>query len=52
MNNLIKTADNKPETLNKQFFSQFMKKVSVRNYANISKENYLSDMKARSGGKF
>ena len=67
MNNLIKIADNTPETFDKQLFGQFMKKVAVWNFANISKENYLSlsfddkekiirqyyhDMKAQSGGEF
>ena len=42
MYNLIKIVDNTPETLKEQLFGQFMKKVPVWNYANISKENYLS----------
>ena len=41
MNNLIKIVDNTPETLDEQLFGQFMR-VTVWDYANISKENYLS----------
>ena len=41
MNNLIKIVDNTSETLDEQLFGQFMK-VTVWDYANISKENYLS----------
>ena len=41
MNNLIKITENTPETLDEQLFGQFMKKVAVWDYANISKENYL-----------
>ena len=41
MNNLIKIVDNTSETLDEQLFGQFMK-VRVWDYANISKENYLS----------
>ena len=41
MNNLIKIVDNTPETLDEQLFGQFMK-VTVWDYANVSKENYLS----------
>ena len=67
MNTLIKITENTPETLDAQLFTQFMKKVSVWDYANISKENYLSlsyndkekiikqyyfHMKSQSGGEF
>ena len=41
MNNLIKIVDNTSETLDEQLFGRFMK-VTVWDYANISKENYLS----------
>lgn len=41
-NNLIGIADNTPVTLNKQLFDEFASKVNVWDYANISKENYLS----------
>ena len=66
MNNLIKIANKTPQTFDK-LFGQFMEKVTVWDYANVSKENYLSlshydkekiikqyyfDMKSRSGGKF
>ena len=67
MNNLMKIVDNTPKTLDKQLFGEFMKKVPVWDYANISRENYQSlsyddkekiirryyfNMKAQSGGKF
>ena len=42
MNNLIKIADNTPEPLDEQLFGQSIKKFPVWDYANISKENYLS----------
>ena len=42
MNTLIKIAENTPETHEEQLFTQFMKKVPVWDYPNISKENYLS----------
>ena len=61
MNTLIKITEN-----TSKLFTQFKKKVPVWDYANISKENYLSmsyedkekiikqyylDMKFRSGGE-
>ena len=42
MNNLTKIMDNEPQTLDEQLVGQFMKKVKVWDYANISKENYVS----------
>ena len=39
MNNLIKIADNIPETLDEQLFEEFMKKVNVWDYTDISREN-------------
>ena len=62
MNTLIKITEN-----TSKLFTQFKKKVPVWDYANISKENYLSmsyedkekiikqyylDMKFQSGGEF
>ena len=62
MNTLIKITEN-----TSKLFTQFKKKVPMWDYANISKENYLStsyedkekiikqyylDMKFRSGGEF
>ena len=67
MDKLITLADNVTETINEKLFGEFMKTITVWDYANISKENYLSlfhddkekiirqyyfDMKARSSGKF
>ena len=62
MNKIISIADNATETLDEKLFGGFMKKVTVWNYANISKQSYFSlshdtrqyyfDMKPRSSGKF
>ena len=67
MNTLIKITENTLETVDEQLFTQFMKKVLVWDYLNISKENYLPlnyedkenvikqyyfDMKSWSGGEF
>ena len=67
MNKLISITNNATKTFDKQLFSEFMKRVTIWDYANISRENYLSlshddkekiirqyyfDIKARSGGKF
>ena len=42
MNNSIKIADNTPEPLDEQLLGQSVRKVPLWDYANISKENYLS----------
>ena len=67
MDKLINIANNASETLYEEFFGEFMKKVTLCDYANISKESYLSlshddrekiirqyffDMKARSSVTF
>ena len=67
MDKLINIANNASETLYEEFFGEFMKKVTLCDYANINKESYLSlshddrekiirqyffDMKARSSATF
>ena len=67
MSKLISITNDATETFDEQLFSEFMEMVPVWDYANISRENYLSlshddkekiirqyysDMKARSNGKF
>ena len=67
MNKLLNIVDNATETLDEQTFSEFMKKIAVWDYTNISRENhrplshddkkkiirhYCFHMKARGGGKF
>ena len=42
MNKIISIADNATETLDEKLFGGFMKKVTVWNYANISKQSYFS----------
>ena len=67
MDKLISIANNASETLYEELFGEFMKKVTLCDYTNISKGSYLSlshderekiirqyffDMKARSSGTF
>ena len=67
MEKLISTTNNASGTLDKHLFEEFMKKNPVCDYANISRQSYLSfshdakkkiirqyyfHMKDRSSGKF
>ena len=42
MDKLISIANNASETLHEELFGEFMKKVTLCDYTNISKESYLS----------
>ena len=42
MNKLISITNNATKTFDEQLFSEFMKRVTIWDYVNISRENFLS----------